>query len=386
MKLFYGLQRKISIASLILYAIGWAAFVVGFVRRMVKPTSAAPRWNNYPEMVAVVVGPLFLLFAFLHACLNGTPSALLGSLAAVTAVVFLVGLGNTSITSAQVLYQYNESDNSTTLGLSLPFMSTSLAGSLVCCVAIALLLSLWGYYWKQLDRLRKVNRRVQQREIFLHEEDDDGDEASTTSEMIAAPTLCAGYARKAAVCFIIVAGLGWGVMVGGHHQRITRIQQEGGYVDNVFYFDFGQWTAIVLTPIMLVFALIHAVAPGRVSSVMGVVLAILNGFVVTSVGYYLVHDVGGWLEQECGGGKNCNFTLPKSAAALSEIVGGFLFVFFWACCLGVWPFFCNTANIVPTERERSGSDRMVIPTGYTSNQERSLRKSHEDEDIEPLQV
>jgi len=384
--LFYGPQRKVSFISLILYVVGWAAFVVGFVRRMVKPSSAAPRWNNYPEMVAVVVGPLFVLFAFLHACLNGTSSALMGSLAAVTAVVFLVGLGNTSITSAQVLYRYNESDNSTTLGLSLPFMSTSLAGSLVSCLAIALLLSLWGYYWRQLGPQRQASRRVQQREILLHQDEEADDTASNSSEVTGSPKLCDGYARKAAVCFIIVAGLGWGVMVGGHHQRITRIEQEGGYVDNIFYFDFGQWTAIVLTPIMLIFALIHAVAPGRVSSIMGVVLAILNGFVVTSMGYYLIHDVGGWLEGECSGGKNCNFTVPKSAAALSEIVGGFLFVFFWACCLGMWPFFSNFANVVLTQRERSASDRMVTPTGYTSSQERSVRKSRDDDDLEPLQV
>ena len=101
------------------------------------------------------MGPLFLLFAFLHACLNGTPSALMGSVAAVSAAVFLVCLGNTSITSAQVLYKYNGSDNATTLGLSLPYLSTSLAESLLCCLAIAMLLALWDYYWRLPEGLNR---------------------------------------------------------------------------------------------------------------------------------------------------------------------------------------------------------------------------------------
>ena len=39
MKVFYGPQRKLSLFSLALYVLGWAAFVTGFVRRMVKPTA-----------------------------------------------------------------------------------------------------------------------------------------------------------------------------------------------------------------------------------------------------------------------------------------------------------------------------------------------------------
>ena len=384
MKVFYGPQRKLSLFSLALYVLGWVAFVTGFVRRMVKPTATVSRRDNYPEIVAVAVGPLFLLFAFLHACLNGTPSALMGSVAAVSAAVFLVCLGNTSITSAQVLYKYNGSDNATTLGLSLPYLSTSLAGSLLCCLAITMLLALWDYYWRLPRRTRRVNRRVQ-REIVLHNDDndDDDDSVSSSSNTNRKAPLFAGCARKAALCCIIIAGLGWGILVGGHHQRISRIPREGGYVDNIFYFDFGQWTSIVLTPILLLFAIIHAGATGRSSSVMGVVIAILNGFVLISMGFYLIHDVGGWLEEQCSDGKNCNFTLPKSKAALCEIVGGFLFVFFWASVLGIWPFYTNYANVRPPAETRP-SDQLVTPTGYSSSL-RSMKKN-DDDDLEPLEV
>ena len=82
-------------------------------------------------------------------------------------------------------------------------------------------------------------------------------------------------------------------------------------------------------------------------------------------------------------GKNCNFTLPKSKAALSEIVGGFLFVFFWACVLGIWPFYTNYANVRPLAETRP-SDQLVTPTGYSSSM-RSMKKN-DDDDFELLEV
>ncbi len=354
-----------------------------------------PKKDNYTEIVAVAVGPIFLVFAFLYACLNGSPGAFMGSLAAVSAVVFLVSLGNTSITTAQVLYQYNDSDsNSSSVNVSenatspanlgLPYLSTSFAGSVACYLAITILLALWGYYWNLPSKVRRVNRRVQQERILLHNDGEDEDTASTSSAAAnTGSTVFAGYARKVAVCVIVVAFMGWGIMVGGHHQRISRISEEGAYINNIFYFDFGQWGSIVLTPFLLLFALIHAGASGRVSSVMGVVVAILNGFVLTSLGYYLIHDVGEWLKNECKDGKDCNFSVPKSAAALSEIVGGFLFVFFWACLMGVWPFFTNHANV--KSMRTTTSDQMVVPTGYSNSQERSIRKD-DDDDVEALRV
>lgn len=374
MRLFYGPHRKLSLFPILLFAVGWAVYLVGFVRKMAKPSPSFPRWDNYPALVAVAVGPLVLLFSLLQSCLGGTPSAIMGSVAAASAVVFLVGLGNSSITTAQILYQYN----STTEELSIAYPSSTLTGCILCSLAITMLLSLWGYY-REMPPSTRSRRR--QQHVTLHTDDEDGSSPSEEVHRERTASVFAGYARKMAVSFILLAGVGWGVVVGGHHQRISRVPEEGRYANDLFFFDFGQWGTLVLTPLLLFFALVHAGSSGRTSSVMGLVTSILNGFVLTSIGYYMIHDVGKWLKEQCDN-KDCNFTLPRTAAALSEVVGSFVFCFFWACAVGVWPFYRNDANI------RASVERGDKPTplGYIQRKLNSRFKKSEEDDLEPLEV
>lgn len=357
-----------------LFGIGWIIYLVGFVRKMAKPSPSFPRWDNYPAMVAVVVGPFVFLASLLQSCLGDTPSAVMGSFAAASAVVFLVGLGNSSITTAQILYQYN----STAERLAIPYPAAALTGCIVCILSITILLGLWGYYRIMPSSSRRRNRRHRKHHT-LHTEDEDGSSLEQPPRERCMALAFAGYARKLAIFCILLAGVGWGVVVGGHHQRISRVPEEGSYVNSTFIFDFGQWGTLVLTPLLLFFALIHAGTSGRTSSVMGVVTSTLNGFVLTSIGYYIIHDVGGWLKKECST-KDCNFTLPRTAAALSEIVGSFAFCFFWACVLGIWPFYRNDANVMAG---RGGSPEMVSATGYINHRGKSISKKVED-DLEPL--
>lgn len=361
--LFYGPCRKLSALPILLFAVGWGLSLASFVKRMMKPSLLLPRWDNYPAMVAVGVGPVFLLAALLQACLGGTASAAMGSLTAVSAVVFMVSLGNSSITAAETLYQYNSSlllYNSTNEGLARFYLSCTLAGSILCGVAVTLLLSLWSCYQNPPADDR--------RPVQLHEE----------AEGFRLRSLFPGYARKLAVPCILLACVGWGVLVGGHQHRINSVPQEGRYANNVLVFDFGQWGACILAPLLLLFGLVHAASSSSASMVMGVVNAVLNGLVLTSIGYYMIHDVGLWLKNECN--TKCDYTLPENGAALCEIVGSFVFCFFWGSVLGLWPFY---------KRELRDSTTLFMPGGHVWSHRRTNSQDYQnfdDDDSEPIKL
>ena len=303
---------------------------------MLHPTSAYPRWDNYPAMIAACLGPVFVGTAMLQSCFSGLPGSLFGSVTAAVAVAFLVSIGNSSITTAQSLYQYNSTVETHRYNttLSLPFVSCTLAGSVLCSLAITFLLFMWEFYQ---DPPREYGEDEQRSGFITLHDDQANDNALRQRSAINWKAAFSGYARKIAVPCIFLAFLGWCVLVGGHHWRINSTKEEGRYNDDVFFFDFGQWGACVATPLLLLFGLLHAGCSGSASAVMGVVNATLNGLVLTSIGYYLVHDVGGWLKRECE--KTCDYTLPQTAGALCEIVGSFVFCFFWASVLALWPFY-----------------------------------------------
>lgn len=364
--LFYGHSRKLSAVPILLYAAGWGLYLVGFVKRMVKPSLLLPRWDNYPAVVAVGVGPIFVLTALLQACLGGTLGAAVGSVTAVSAVVFLVSLGNSSITSAETLYRYNNSlllYNTTNESLARFYISCTLAGSILCALAIALLLTLWSCYQDP-------------RKDSSYQQVDTDDTARFRLK-----SLFPGCARKLAIPCTLLSFLGWCVMVGGHHHRINSVPQEGHYANDVLMFDFGQWGACVLTPLLLFFALVHAGSSGSASVVMGVVNAVLNGLVLTSIGYYMIHDVGLWLKNECR--TKCDYTLPQNAAALCEIVGSFMLCFFWSSVLGLWPFY--TRCLHRGDREPGGE---LFEPRWRVRQHRANSQDYQDlgDDEDPIEL
>lgn len=345
MQLCYGVCRKLSALPILLFIAGWGVGLVGFVRRMIRPSALLPRLDNYPAMVAVGAGPVFVVTALLHACLNGgTAGAAMGSVAAVAAAVYLVSAGNSTITSAETLYRANRSlllyNNDTSEAMGVFYVSTTLAGSVLCCLAITLLLSMWGCY--QATPPQRDDAEEGERFVITN-----GGQSARGLRKRCWQHLFPGRARKMALPCLLLSFLGWCLMVGGHHHRIDSTPQEGHYrsKDGVLVFDFGQWGACVLTPLLLLFALVHAASTGAAGTVMGVVNATLNGIVLNSIGYYMVHDVGGWLKAACR--NKCDYTLPQNAAALCELVGSFVVCFFWASVLGLWPFYSNCPK--PTE-------------------------------------
>lgn len=362
--LFYGLSRRLSSLPILLFVVGWGLYLVGFVRRMVRPSLLLPRWDNYPAMVAVGAGPVFVLAALLQACLSGTASAAVGSLTAVSAVVFLVSMGNSSITSAHTLYQYNNTlliYNTTNEGLARFYLSCTLVGSILCGLSITLLLLLWGCYQDP-----PVND--ERRPILLGGTDNTG-----------GFRLFPGWARKLAIPCIFLTFAGWCILVGGHHHRINSVPEEGRYANDVLMFDFGQWGACVLTPLLLLFALLHAGVSGSASAVMGVVNAVLNGIVLVSIGYYMTHDVGQWLKNECK--TKCDYTLPRNAAALCELIGSFFVCFFWSSVLGLWPFYTKCFG--------EGEDyRPLVPVSGRKRGRSNSRGYHDfqEDDRDPIQL
>lgn len=364
--LFYGPCRKLSALPILLFTTGWGLTLVSFIKRMAKPSLLLPRWDNYPAMVAVGVGPVFVLAALLQACLGGTASAAMGSVTAVSAVVFLVSLGNSSITAAETLYQYNGSFllyNSSNEALARFYLCCTLAGSILCGLGVTVLLSLWSCYRNPPEDDRGLGRP-----LLRHAE----------PRRFQLKSLFPGYARKLAVPCILLACVGWGVMVGGHHHRINTVPQEGRYANDVLVFDFGQWGACILTPLLFLFSLIHAGSSGSANMVMGVVNAVLNGLVLTSIGYYMIHDVGLWLKNECK--TKCDYTLPQNGAALCEIVGSFVVCFFWGSVLSLWPFY--------KEEPRDG-DALFMPRGHSQSLRRANSQDYQDfdeDDTEPIKL
>lgn len=368
-RFFYGCHRKLSILPVLLFLFGWGAYLVGFIGRMIRPSPLLPRWDNYPAIVAVAMGPVVVLAALLQSCLPGTPSGVVGFVTGAAAVVYLVSLGNSSITAAQTLYQYNRTEED----ISIAYVSCTAAGSIVSCIAISLLLSLWSYY--------KNPRRERDSHFALHVDNtSESMQPHRTQEQVCKSRFFLGYVRKLAVVAMVLAFLGWCVMVGGHHHRINSGTGEGHYDRDVVYFDFGQWGACVLPPILLLFALIHAACSGSVGSIMGVVVALLNGLVLTSVGYYSIHDVGEWLKEQCTINLKCDYTVPQNAAALCEIIGAFVFCFFWGSVVGFWPSYKSRG-----EEENVGGDiyeddhddaGLLTPPGFIQHR----RSSNKNED------
>lgn len=358
MRLFYGTFRRLSTVPILLFLVGWCFYLVGFLKRMIKPTPLFPRWDNYPSIIAAGVGPVFVLSALLQSCLGGTAGAAAGSVAAAASVVFLVSVGNSSLTAAQTLYQYNSSLNHTEEELSLLYTSTTLVGSVFCCLGVTFLLCLWGCYQDP------PKEQVLYTATGGYNDDDDGQSGSKWFP---------GWARKLAVPCITIAFIGWGVLVGGHYHRINSQPEEGRYVDDILTFDFGQWGACVLVPLLLIFGLMHAGTSSSASVAMGVVNTILSGVALVSLGYDMVHDVGGWLKRECE--TKCNYTLPRNAAALCELIGSFLVCFFWGSTLAMWPFY----------RKQGKEEQADIGMEMPSRRRRANSRDYMD-DEEPLKV
>lgn len=400
MRLFYGTCRKLSTLPVFVFFVGWGFYLVGFLRKMIKPTPLLPRWDNYPAFIAAGVGPVFILTALLQSCLGGTTSAAMGSVAAAASVIFLVSLGNSSITSAHTLYHYNSSiSNSTDEGFSVLYVASTLVGSIMCCLGVTLLLGLWSSYQDPRDPPRdpprdcdEDNEEQEQGSILLH----NGSTGTGTSsvnnthhsrEVVCRSSLFPGFAKKMAVPCLVLSFVGWAVMVGGHYHRINSVPEEGQYANDVLMFDFGQWGACVLTPLLLFFGLMHAAATGSANTVMGVVNAVLNGVVLVAIGYDMVHDMGEWLKKECE--SKCDYTLPQNAGALCEIVGSFVMCFFWSAVLGLWPFYKKQ----PSKTELEDTN-MVSLSGYTrthaqfrpANTRDYIQEEDDDNDIQPLQV
>ncbi len=372
MLLCYGLSRKLSSIPVVAFTLGWALYLVGFVKRMVRPSPSLPRLDNYPAAIAVGAGPVFIITALLHACLGGKVGAAMGSVTAAAAVVFLISQGNSSITSAQTLYQYNSTTmgNSSAEDLSELYLGFTLAGSILCSLAVTVLLSLWGCY--SSDPLNADDVTI------LHS--DSYSEERGRGQRVCKSPWFPGYAKKLAIPCLFLAFLGWCVMAGGHYHRINTVSQEGIYYNKRFTFDFGQWGACVLTPIMLIFGLIHAGSRGSASTVMGVVDAIMNGITLTSTGYYMIHDVGDWLKDNCA--NKCDYTLPRNAAALCEIIGSFVMIFFWGSVLAIWPFYRKMA--APRGHEAGH----VLATSYVNRRQRANSQDYinEDDDTQPFNI
>ena len=362
---FAGLHRKLSIFPIVLLAVGWVVYLIGSVRYLEKDSPSSSMWEHYPAIVAIIFGPLFFLASLLQSYIDGTPSAVMGSLAATSATIFLVTIGDSTISSAQILYKYNN----TAEEIAISYPASALTGSVLCTMAITILLALWGYYEAKPPSGRSGDGRQQH------------NTSASNPSLESATTLFAGYARRLAVMCILLAGVGWGVLVGGHHQRINRIPSEGGYINNLFFFDFGIWGTLVLSPLLLFFALIHTGSSGRTSSAIGVVTSILNSFVLTSLGFYMVHDVGGWLREECK--KKCDFSVPQDAAALCEILGSFVFFFFWTCVVSTWPFFRNEVTAVSTDG-RGAYTRVGSAMKHIDSKTQSTTVKPDQEDLEPL--
>ena len=367
----YGLSRKLSTIPVVVFVVGWTLYLVGFIKRMTNPSLLLPRSSNYTAIIAVGAGPLFVLFATLQACLGGTASAAMGSATAAAAVVFLVSLGNSSITAAQSLYDFNSTNSMSNAStgnsssgqedISLLYLTTTLTGSILCSLAVTVLLSLWAFYRDPVDA------------VVLHS----GQHADRQQRVCKSPWF-PGYAKRMAVPCLVLSFIGWGVLVGGHYHRVNTVPEEGFFADEAFVFTFGQWGACVLTPVLLLFGLIHAGARGSASAVMGVVNSILSGLTLTSIGYYLIHDVGDWLKNECV--NKCDYTLPRTSAALCEIIGSFIAVFFWGSVVALWPFFKKSCS------GESNEMGMVPPSGYTSRRRTNSRGYTDGDDTQTFDI
>ena len=155
--LFMGIARKVGVVFLLLNAACWCVFVTG-VDKQVQINSTA---HGLPELGAVglglpfdtwsasVIGILLVLSALLHAGANGKASALMGVMASILSMLYLVCMGHIVFTISIDMHA-----RCAVFGACSPSDVPShelyqWCGGVGGCVSWAWVLALWPFYLRE---------------------------------------------------------------------------------------------------------------------------------------------------------------------------------------------------------------------------------------------
>ena len=340
MLLCRGPWRKLTLLPLSLLLVGWLLYLVGFSILMIN-TEGGAAFEHLPYYVATAAPPILMLLAVLHITLYGLPSALLGSLAAVSSVVCFTCSGYVLYSSALVLYNYiHFSDAGDKLEVRYVLM---LAGTLMTSLSWMFI----GMLWTQFS----YKRPWRGDEGSDYVVDEDGTMRSPPPPQ-RDPFPFAGIARKVAIVFLFLQAGSWCVLVSGIDSQVDANSSLYEFEDNPIEvpLPFSKWTICVIGVLLIIAAPTHAWANRGASAVAGIFASILSILYLACIGH-AVWALGIDIHSRCMYDEvdDC-FVSMLPRYELYQICGGLGTCVFWACVLALWPFYYKPVENVQEMR------------------------------------
>ena len=334
MRAFDSVAKKLAIAMVVLFEIGWIVYVGGIGsylhqrnrgRTISDPgealnslifgsqSTSAPETRLrdpvlFPHYFTLVGGQFVALLFLLHAALpSSTVSYIIGALSSVVNVFFFVSVGYMANWSASVVRYLEiaisefgaESPNSFRFSpgtdpselrrynIELHAVRCILAGIVLMAISWGLIQLLFFFYEYKKHSAPQLNRSLWCviREFVV-------DLPTSTSQLKATP---GEIIRLCVIPLLVLSAVGWCVCVAGLYKSSGS---DNGIVAvyslfatrtsfNVPY-EFGTWATFFIAPILYLAALLHAGCSGGASTMSGIFAAIMNTLFVLNVGYKLV--------------------------------------------------------------------------------------------------
>ena len=351
MAVLYGWQRKLAMLPLNLFVLGWVVYSIGFVWVLVqwsdeyssKYAYGGSRHSPllYPFFVILVGGPFVYLLGVAQAILPGIASSIVGIPTAFVSTIFLVSAGAIAYDGGAYINKIVTDHVSADTKKVLMFIGAMFVS--ICWCFVMMLSTSYKSKPKQRNHY----------ELF--------DQTNRSPSQKCRAPFTPGVARGLSIPFTILCGVGWCVyMVGTDRWNSDHLLIED--LDPPLL-RLSMYGTMVVGPLLLLAALLHAGCSGGASTVMGVFTSILSTVYVVLMGFMVTHFGEAFYticQVEVDGHKllNCSFLHSSLDINLIYIfAGGVGSLFFWTFVLALWPFYRH--------RPQHGQDSNVI--NYSSS-------------------
>ncbi len=319
---FVGFARKLALVLIILSAVGWLLFVVGFGLQKFLLEGHHHYPQDIPNWITAFLGPVLYVSGLAHAAGRWKSLSAVAGIAAVCfGVTYLVADGYVVVQRAiEVHEDYDAHSRKETDHLDVPtWTKLQLSGGLIAGFSwAAVLLMIWPRF-ATLSSLPPAQPELPPAE---------------TERVV----LFAGYARKAAVPCIVISAVAWLLFLVGVTLEDDNTSHRLLAVTDVSL-GFSYWAVCLVGAPMYVAALSHAAFSQKQPSVLvGALTAILSTLYVTSLGYVLTHS--GKAVTHCRRHLRFNTWAEREVSSLCfQFDGGLISGFFWAISVALWPYY-----------------------------------------------
>ena len=292
---FETIPKKLAIPLFVLFEIGWVAYLAGFGLTLDREKEGLPETSSLllPCYLVVIGGQFVVVFGLLQAGLPfGTTRSIVGVLSTALNTTYFVFVGFVMVSS-----KFH------TLAVSVNDSRLMLDGTIIQTTSWGLVQILSMFYDPQQQQTRRLLctcTSVSQCSTWRH-------------------VVCTEVVRLLSILIIFLSAVGWIVSISGI-RSITDIDVEAHH--------FMKWSALFVSPVLYLSALLHAGCSGRASIAMQFFATILNTFFTVSMGYVVISS-GLFIYQ---------YPTSRRAKWL-QLNGAVLSLFLWTVVLAMWPFY-----------------------------------------------